>query len=173
MKKLFKVAIVLLAAFTLFVGCTNGGKKAIEPVDGVAEGNIGDTFKSYWFDFLVDEVKVVADYNGYTAQEGFQILEVKTTIKSTVSYEIPVYSNVFYLLWSDSGTETVDVMQNEIYGEVDTLAAKATKSYVWYFEVPVDETTYAVGFEEVFDTTSESDKYGDVFYIYFTPKEIK
>ena len=172
MKKLFKVALVLVTALTLFVGC-GGSSKVIEPKDGLAEGNIGDTFRSYWFDFSVDSIKGVDEYDGYTAAEGNRIVEVAITIKSTVSYEIPIYSNDFYIVWPEGWVDPIDAEVHGVYDEVDSLGAKEKKTYLWYFEIPEDNEQFLVAFDEVFATDVEADKYGDEFSIYFTSAEIK
>lgn len=163
MKKLFKVAVILIATLGLLVGC--GGSKVIKPENGSASGKVGDTFGAYWFDFTVDSVTVIDDYNGYVAEEGNKLIAVTITLKSTITFEVPIFSSDFIVAWSNADEDYAYALETEDTAnwELGTLDAKEKETYTWHFEVPADGETYSVEFLEFFD----DDTTGDWFYISF------
>ena len=198
-----KIVVILLAVLLLATGCsskkddagnsvngngsdvvdnsnsgegnTDTGKEVtlIEPKNGTAEGYIGDTFKAYWFNFTVDSIKGVDEYDGYTAAEGNRLIEVTTTIESTVTFAVPMYTNDFYVVWEDGWVDPIEAAVYEKYEEFDTLESGETKTYTWCYEIPEKYERFLFAFDEVFDTTSEDDKYGDEFSVYFYSNEIE
>ena len=57
--------------------------KEVESLDGYAEGRIGDTMKTYFFNYKVNSAYLCEEYNGYQQAEGKCMLVAEVTVKNT------------------------------------------------------------------------------------------
>ena len=68
---------------------------------GVFDGRIGETIRTYFFDFRVNEAYLCEDYHGYTPQDGNVLLVVKVDIENLMNSSIPMSDMDFQAQWSD------------------------------------------------------------------------
>ena len=87
MKKTFALLLALLLVFSL-AACTSGSNEPAadpEPAPvikeaedgGVFDGRIGETIRTYFYDFKVTDAYLCDDYHGFTPQDGNVLLVVK------------------------------------------------------------------------------------------------
>ena len=91
MKRLFK----LLTTALLVVSCAACGnsnsvsgivnKDVVTPTDGYAEGGIGDTMRTAWFDFTVNRAELKDSYGSVVPNDGESLLVVNVTLNNTFS----------------------------------------------------------------------------------------
>lgn len=160
-----------------------------EPVDdgdyitpdytGYAEGFLGDTLRTSWFDFTVNDAYLCDEYEGYVAAEGNELLVADLTIYNYGTYSVPMYDTDFELLWYDAdnefcyafpvtcpvdeGDEAVEPVGDMLPGEY-TLGIHRTMEGVHVYEIPAGSSDFSIGFQEYFEDETE----GDVFFVYFT-----
>ena len=170
-KKLVACIAVMMMACMMLSAC---GKSPVNSVvtakDGQADGEIGTTFRTAFFEYSVDSVAYPSEYEGYTPAAGMQLLDVVITIKNTFGEELPMYNSDFQIQWHDLGNGEEDygfciemdssstIMPSE-YG----LAKGDSCTYHIIYEVPAEAKEFSVSYLEFFSDNSE----GDVFFTYF------
>ena len=65
------------------------------PVDGYAEGRIGDTMHTYFFDYTVNDAYTCASYEGTTPASGNIFLVVDITVKNTSTQSYNMFDTDF------------------------------------------------------------------------------
>lgn len=171
----------VLAAF-LLAACSPGSP-IIRPRDGYAEGGIGDTMRTYFFDYTVDSAMTYSRYEGYVPTPGYDLLLVEITVTNTFPEDITMFDWDFMVLFDDilDGEEVYDYPITS-YEEVEIPdAARDTLLPMEYdlnqnekrtgfllFEVPAGETQFTISYIEYFD----DDTTGDAFYVDFTARHI-
>lgn len=167
---------MVLAIMVILTGCSGaaGGKKPIKAVDGYAEGRLGDTFSTYFFEYSVDSAAYPESYEGYTATEGMQLIDVVISLKNTDSEAIPMFNNDFQVQWHDLGEGDEDygsgvILENSTTSmpEEFTLERAATAQYHIIYEVPAAAKDFSVSYLELFDDNAE----GSTFFTFFENKE--
>lgn len=144
--------------------------QVVRAENGYAEGQIGTTFRTVFFDYSVDSVKFPSEYEDYTPDEDMQLVDIVVTIKNTFGDTLPMFNSDFWIEWN----KLENVQYNYDYGiEMDgsstvmpsefSLADKDTCNYHIIFEVPAKATSFCVSFEECFNNGST----GDVFTTFF------
>lgn len=138
--------------------------------DGYAEGVVGTVFRTVFFDYRVDSVAFPSEYEGYIADDGMQLVDVKITIKNTFGEELPMYNCDFQIQWHDLGDGDEDYDFGIEMDDSDTvmpfdysLADEATCCYHIVYEVPAEAEEFSISFQEFFSDNTE----GDVFFTYF------
>ena len=177
MKKAVSLLLLLALVFAL-AGCdsvpgtgeSSGGNTGY-PVDGYAEGRMGDTMHSEFFDYTVNSASVVMDYNGYTPAEGNELLLVEVTILNTFNQSIPMFYNDFQAQWNEDDNEDAFSWPIEQEGLSEAqlpleyeLAVKESRTGELVFEVPAGNKDFSLSYLEAF----EGDETGDTFFVYFT-----
>ncbi len=108
-KKLVACIAVMMMACMMLSAC---GKSPVNSVvtakDGQADGEIGTTFRTAFFEYSVDSVAYPSEYEGYTPAAGMQLLDVVITIKNTFGEELPMYNSDFQIQWHDLGNGEED-----------------------------------------------------------------
>lgn len=182
MKKLLTIFLSLTLIFSL-TACSGGldlnpnSGNSDGYQEGGAEGHIGDTMHTYWFDFTVDEAYATQEYEGYTAQDGYRLIVVTITAKNTFDKSVPMWDTDFVIEWQDENSEYMYEVPLPAYTdgqfpEEYELAVNESATYVAVYEVPVvDSLDYDIGFMEYFDTDNPDDEEGDVYFVYFTAEE--
>lgn len=172
-KKLVACIAMVLTICMMFTACGTPVNKIVSAVDGEAYGEIGTTFRTYFFDYSVDSVTYPSDYEGYKASEGMQLVDVVITIKNTFGEELPMFNSDFQIQWHDLGNTEDDydfgiemddsstVMPSEYY-----LASGATCNYHIIFEVPAEAKELSVSYLEFFSDNTQ----GDLFVTLFNKK---
>lgn len=138
--------------------------------DGYAEGVVGTVFRTVFFDYRVDSVAFPFEYEGYIADDGMQLVDVKITIRNTFGEELPMYNCDFQIQWHDLGDGDEDYDFGIEMDDSDTvmpfdysLADEATCCYHIVYEVPAEAEEFSISFQEFFSDNTE----GDVFFTYF------
>lgn len=188
MKKLLSLALtcLLLVSLAACGGSSNdrgpltGGSPASngsnnsgsQDNDGYQEGGdwgyIGDVMHTYWFDFTVDDAYTCAEYEGYTASEGKQLVVATLSLKNTFLQSLPMSQTDFQIQWGGEGDDDYEwpisaVSEAQLPDEY-TLAINESRSGVVVYEVPAGTSDFSISFGEYFEDKSE----GDVYFIYFT-----
>lgn len=169
-KKLVACIAMVLTMCMMFTACGTSVNNVVSAVNGEADGEIGTTFRTYFFDYSVDSVSYPSEYEGYTPEEGMQLLDAVITIKNTFGDDLPMFNSDFQIQWYDLGNGQDDFG----YGiEMDdsstvmpssyTLANGDTCNYHVIFEVPADAKEFSISFMEFFSDNTE----GDIFVTFF------
>ena len=115
MKKTLALLLALLLVFSL-AACTSGSNEpAADPGSapvikeaedgGVFDGRIGETIRTYFYDFKVTDAYLCDDYHGFTAQDGNVLLVVKLDIENTMNSSIPMSDLDFQAQWGDDADD--------------------------------------------------------------------
>lgn len=145
---------------------------AVTAEDGYAEGRLGDTMHTSFFDFTVTEAYTTASYGGYVATTGKQLLVTTVTVKNPGRQSVEMYDTDFQAQWSGDGdndfsvplTQTVEPLTADQLPETYSVGVGDARTGVLVFEVPDGERDFSLSYLEVFSDESE----GDVFFVYFT-----
>ncbi|MCR5372064.1 MAG: hypothetical protein K6E41_01185 [Solobacterium sp.] len=146
---------------------------ATEPTwtDGLAEGYLGTVMPTAWFEFTVTNAKLVKEFEGHAAPEGYDILVTDVTLKNTYGQTIPMYNSDFQAQWFDDADDAyalpffVRIEGQEIEEEYG-LGINEKASAVYAFEVPEGNRDFSLSFQEYY----ANGDYGDLFFVYFTIK---
>ena len=177
-KKLLVCIAVMMMVCMMLTACGSSPSpsgttvnKVVTAEDGYAEGDIGTTFRTAFFEYSVDSVEFPSEYEGYTPDEGYQFLDVVITIKNTFGEELPMFNSDFQIQWHDLGNGPDDydwglemddsstIMPSE-YG----LAKGDSCTYHILYEVPAEAKEFSVSYLELFADDTE----GDLFFTYFS-----
>lgn len=160
--------------------------EVVEPgEDGYADGYMGDTMRTYFFDFTVNEAYLTDEYEGYAPSEGNELLVVDMTVYNHNLHSmrsVEMYDSDFQTQWNDTaddafalpvtferegypntGTEPVGDMLAAVYN----VGIHQSVDGVLVFEVPAGNKDFTVSYREYF----ADDTYGDSFWVYFTPAQ--
>lgn len=159
-------------AATTADGGTASPTTAVAAVDGYAEGRLGDTMHTSFFDFTVTEAYTTASYGGYVAAAGKQLLVTTVTVKNPGRQSVEMYDTDFQAQWDGDGdndfsvplTRTVEPLTADQLPETYSVGVGDARTGVLVFEVPDGERDFSLSYLEVFSDESE----GDVFFVYFT-----
>lgn len=139
---------------------------------GYFEGRMGDTMKTYFFDYTVNSAYVCDEYEGYQPEEGKSLLVADVTVKNTFYESIVMFDTDFQVQWNSDAEEDWDVpityygneMSDDQFPDEYELSVNEERSGLLVFEVPEDKKDFSISYLELFDDDSE----GDVFFVYFT-----
>ena len=178
MKRLFALLLAAVLAVGL-AGCgspqdilnqamgAGNGPGGVSAKDGYAEGRIGDTLSSVFFDFSVDSAEFVDEYAGYAPAAGNVLLDTVVTVKNTFGEELPMFNSDFQIQWGDGdedyGYGVEGLTDSAIMPEEYTLKRAESVTYHVVYEVPAGSSNFSVSFLEYFEDETE----GDVFFIFF------
>lgn len=135
-------------------------------------GTLGDTMRTYWFDFSVDEAVLTSEYEGSTPSDGNVLLVLTMTIDNTYFEAVPMYSSDFDVEWDDPDSYETPI-RIFINGEELT-----EDSYELPYADLVDATfvyEVAEGYEEFivyFDEYFADETLGNIYGVYFIPDEM-
>ena len=175
MKRLGTMALAVCMLLVL-AGC--GGKGSGN------EGRTGETMETYFFDFTVNEARLVPAYETYTPAEGNVMLVVDVTVKNTFNKSIEMYDTDFWLEWGeeedqaalaittdpDTGVELDPIGENQLPGTYQ-LGINQEQSGELVFEVPKGFFDFSIWSIEQFDDGTEEGDTGDYYYVYFTAED--
>ncbi len=186
LKKFASLALAAVLAVTAITGCgkSSDDPNSIKPnagypdKDGYAEGILGDTMHTEFFDFTVNSAYTCASYEGYTPIDGYQMVIAELTIKNTFSESIPMFDSDFQIQWSDDADDayafpiTVALESGKTVGKnmlpnEYNLATKESRTGIVAYEVPVGETQFSISYQTIFEDETE----GNLFFVFFTAKE--
>lgn len=142
---------------------------------GYGEGYIGDTMKTYFFDYTVNSAYLCDEFNGYVPQEGNRLLVAEVTVKNTFNESIVMYDTDFQVQWNSTGEDDYDfpitlyadpVSEEQLPAEYE-LGINKDRTGLLVFEVPQERKDFSISYLELFDDDSE----GNVFFVFFTADE--
>ncbi len=158
------------------------------PEDGYADGYLGDTMHTVFFDFTINSAYRSSEFDTLIAVEGYRFLEAEITLKNTSEVPQPMYFWDFQIEWDAQPGET----ENETYGfplyeEVQdkkgesefvsisqqqlptyyTLDVGETRTGILLYMVPEGSSDYVISFEEYL----ENEELGDSFYVWFNAED--
>lgn len=150
----------------------------ILPEDGYAEGRMGDTMRTYFFDYTVSGAYVCAEFEGYQPQEGNELLVITATVKNTTRQSIEMYDTDFQAQWGDTGDDDyslpitfdrvnqVDLptLRDDQLPSTYTLAVNESRTGLLVYEVPAGKADFSLSTMEYFSDGTT----GDTFFVYFT-----
>lgn len=189
MKKLLALLLSLLLVFGLLTACSSGGasnepqqpeETIKEPVDGgVFDGRIGETIRTYFYDFKITEAYLCPDYYGYTPEDGNELLVVKIDLKNSMNSTIPMSDLDFQAQWGDDAD---DAFAWPITCDPDTYEDRGTlcdEQLPYEYELKVGEKrsgelVYEVpeGYQDfsisAIDDFADETEEGNTYFVYFT-----
>lgn len=149
--------------------------EGINAEGGYGEGRMGDTMKTYFFDYTVNSAYVCDEFNGYTPAEGNRLLVSEVTVKNTFYESIVMYDTDFQVQWNSSDEDAYDfpitlytdpVSDEQLPAEYE-LGINKEMTGLLVFEVPEGKKDFSISYLELFDDDSE----GNVFFVFFTADE--
>ena len=190
MKKALALLLTLLLVFSL-AACTSGSNEpAADPGSapvikeaedgGVFDGRIGETIRTYFYDFKVTDAYLCDDYHGFTPQDGNVLLVVKIDIENTMNSSIPMSDLDFQAQWGDdaddafawpitSDPETMDdrgtLCDEQLPYEYEMSVGEKISGGELVYEVPEGYKDFSISAIDDFEDDSEE---GGVYFVYFT-----
>lgn len=183
--KIKKIASLILAAVLAVTAMTGCGNTSDDPnskhtspgypnEEGYAEGALGTTMHTEFFDFTINSAYTCASYEDYIPDDGYQMVVVELTIKNTFSESIPMFDSDFEIQWSDDADDAYEypitiyletgktVGQNMFPDQYD-LAAKESRTGILAYEVPAGESKFVICYQTFFEDGSD----GNLFFVFF------
>lgn len=176
--KMKRFVSLLLAAFMVLAlaGCSSLGLGSTDSDEPKLDGYLGDTLSTYWFDFTVNDAYLCDEYEGYTPADGYRMLVVSLSLKSTVSFSVSMFQSDFPILWAEGDSSDGDwpiyAFTDEQLPDEYSLGINQSKSGLLVYEVPEDKKDFSLAFMEVFeDEDNEDGREGETYFVDFTPTE--
>lgn len=146
--------------------------------DGYAEGHIGDTMHTYFFDYTVNSAHLSSNYGGSSPAEGCTFLVVDITVENTTNQSYDMYDTDFQAQWGSDGADdyrvpiTTDMetgqelspLTDEQLPGTYLLGIGEKREGLLVYEVPLGYRDFSISYMEYFD----DDSTGDLFFVYFT-----
>ncbi len=157
-------------------GTTETSGEEISASDGYGVGYMEDLFHTLFFDFTVDDAWFIGDtYGTYTAEDGYQLVEVDITVTNTFGDTITMYDLDFQLDWGDSEdgfafpiSADDKGLDNDMLPQEYDLADGETRSGILIFEIPddVDESIdIELAYQEIIADADGNSSEGDIFLV--------
>lgn len=172
MKKIITLFLTAVTALSLSA-CGSSGK-VIRPSDGYAEGSLGDTMRTYFFDYTVNSAYLSDSYGSYTAEAGCELLVADVTVKNPNSSSVEMYDTDFQVQWNENAddafdfsltfyTEDGETLSDDMLPGIYTLEKDESRTGHLVFQVPSGYQEFSISYMEIFSDEST----GDTFFVYF------
>lgn len=168
--------LLVLAMLGPLGGC--GLDLSLSQGPSVKKGHIGDTMATYWFDFTIEDAYSCSEYDGYTAQEGCQLVVATMLVENTWDRSVDLWETDFVILWGDEMENmeiTVPVYTEDQFPEEYTLGIDGNRTGLLIYEVPEECRDFAIWFQELYEDEdnpeNEDGIEGDSYLVYFTPEK--
>lgn len=162
-------------------GNVGSGGGDVYAEDGWAEGRLGDTMHTYFFNYTVNSAYTCGEFAGRQAAEDSKLLVVEITVKNTTTASVEMYDTDFQAQWGSGGDEDYRfpiTTDPETYEELEPvsgdqlpgtyeLGVNQERTGVLVYEVPAGGKDFSISYLEAFEEGDE----GDTFFVYFTPEE--
>ena len=177
-----------LAQFTAEIDLTGSGElvsregdEEIPLPENEYEGYLGDTMRSAFFDFTVNDAWLCEKYESYEPSEGNVLLVVDVTVYNYTATSVPMFDTDFQVAW-DEGDEDFAVpittardgypntgveAEGNMLPEEYSVGIHKSRQGELVFEVPEGFEDYAFSYLEVYN----DDSTGETFVVYFTPDQ--
>ena len=164
------------------------GPKVIESSFGRADGALGDTMKTAFLEFTLNNAYLTSDYQGIKPDQGMKLLVLNITTKSTQSTDLTLYDTDYQVQWGGTGEEdystpltyrdewataptykrnvSLEGVQGMFPGTV-VLKKEETNTADFVYQVPEDRKEFKLEFKEFFADES----LGDFYCVKFSPQE--
>lgn len=185
MKKFAKYLLILFSTLTIS-GCalpfqtekypawkTKGLLESYTLGDGRSIGgwlgaNIGDKITAKWYDFTINSIEEINEYNGYKAKDGKTLYHAQITITNTTDKDVYLFDGDFTLVWNLENEEfsyqySMDAFNDSMLSNEMVIEPGATKTIDTLYEV--DKTTekpLAIYYYEQYSDNQNGNKY----YVY-------
>lgn len=168
----WKAALLAVCMLLSLTGCSKD--------DGeMKEGRVGETMKTHFFDYTVNDAYTCDSYEDYTPSAGGKILVVDVTVKNTFSKSVEMYDTDFFVLWDSENEDDVRVpitTDPETWEELDVLSqdqlpgtyelgVNQERTGLLVYDVPAEVKDFTIAYLEQFDDDTE----GDLHAVFFTP----
>lgn len=137
-------------------------------VDGWMGANIMDKVSAKWYDFTVNSVEFVNEYEGYTAGDGNVLVHANITITNTSDKTVYLFDGDFALVWNLENDERSYAYSKEAY--TDTMLTNETQ--INKGETKTIDTVYEISKDNkkpmaiyYYEQYSDGQK-GNKYYIY-------
>lgn len=148
------------------------------PEDDVSDseyvwGQVGETMKTYWFNFNVTSATLYSEYDGNIPTDGYQFLELKLWMKNTFNESVPMFWSDFDVEWDDPDSYELPVFISVDGKELTeeeyeySLRRAGSIDLVMVYEVAEGYDEFFVYFDEEFADGTV----GDVFAVYLAPEQ--
>lgn len=130
-------------------------KEDIYAEDGYGIGYVGDCMHTYWFDFTVNNVLFCDSFQGFTAEEGYQLIVMDLTLENTFGDEVPMFDTDFWVEWDNEEGYAFPVMPQAAEGflpEQYRLPVEGETEGLLMYEVPEEYNDFLLLFEEEFES---------------------
>ena len=169
-----KFIALLLTTLTMLTLTSCGSRAGYPDKDGFAEGGMGTTMHTYFFDYTVNSAYLCDEYEGYGASDVYEFLVVDVTVKNTSPQSIEMYDTDFQIQWGDDSDDAFDFsltfysengepLSDDMLPGTYTLASKESRTGLLVFEVPEGNSEFSLSYMELFG----DDSTGDTFFVYF------
>lgn len=183
-----KITSLLMTALMIAVlaGCAVPGldkdsKTYTEPEagypdeDGYAEGTIGDTMHTVFFEYTVNSAYLCDEYEDYVPAEGNVFLVADVTVNNPYKTSVSMYDTDFQVQWDSDAEDAFgysitayldedEVISEDILPYEYSLRRFESREGLLVFEVPEGEKYFSISYLELFDDETK----GDVFFVYFS-----
>lgn len=158
------------------------------PVDGQADGFLGDTMHTYFFDFTINSAYTCSEFDGLVPDDGFKFLVAEITIDNTTRYTQPMYVYDFQVQWVPQDGEDEELAYDwPLFEEVGDgeyaspsdeqlpaeweLGIKESRTGILLYAVPAGAKDYSISFQEYLVNSSGEETVGDLFFVWFNADE--
>ncbi|MDR2156512.1 MAG: DUF4352 domain-containing protein [Clostridiales Family XIII bacterium] len=170
-QKIFSVLIFSALLLFALSGCgdsikqaaLNAAESVVELLSGETTGEVGKTYSTQWFEFTVESIEEVSEYEGYLPAEGYTLYDVRITEKGTFEEASPMGTFDFYMDASSfpEYVYPIDPLNDEMMPLNFDLEPNQTVEYHMVYEVPMDVS----GLNLIYTEVDEDDNEGVTFNI--------
>lgn len=165
----FAVALMIFFSCIFLTACDPSPKQMIQSVKNTTgqfmsrdvNGKVGKTYSTTWFEFAIESVKTITEYDDYIPAEGNVLYDVLIKEKNIYEGAIPMGTFDFHL-FSPALNETflpLDPLDENMMPAEFSLEVGKTVEYHMIYEVPQDASDLSLKYIEVDD----EDKKGKTF----------
>lgn len=139
---------------------------------GSKTGSVGDTMSTQWFDFTVNSAVAYGnEYEGYSAERGYQLLVVNVTIKNTFNDVNPMFYSDFTVVWGSSDDyydyplQNAESLSDDFLPDTYNMDPGDEVTGSLLYEIPAAETNFKLSYVEVDDEDTVYDTYTVSFQV--------
>ena len=193
------IAVVSLGiALTAGLTYANASYQEERPVEpevissscGRGDGALGDTMKTSFMEFTVNDAAVTSYYQGITPDAGMELLVLNITTHVTQRNDLILYDTDYQIQWGSDGPldygepltyrdEWADftgykqyINLTDVYGMfpgVVTLPGDTQITYDYVYQIPEGNRSFKLLFQEFF----EDESLGDFFTVSFIARDVE
>ena len=158
----------LLSLLLVLSGC---GQETGYPEDGLAQGELGDTMHSYFFDYTLHQATLQQEFQDLQpAQEGDAFWVADVEVKNTGKEPITMYDVDFRVEWGEDLYDAPityyqePVSKKQLPIEYELQGGESRRGLL-VFEIPKETKEVALCYQEAFENGTEGGEPGDKFRV--------